>query len=84
MLGWKPEVTSGEQVRLPSGLELRFDVHETVVLGDSLPTAWGPRFQMTSLDTDGKVRDKVIGCLSRTVRDENAPSKTLCKIRPAS
>src|SRR6266542_1808888 len=51
-------------------LQLLFDLEKPVVLGHSLAPAGRARFDPTGVDGDGEIRDRVIACLPRSVRDD--------------
>ncbi len=61
--------------RFPRSLELRLDVQQTVVLGDSLTAGWGTRLEVAGVQRNGDIRNEIVSRLARPMGHENTPTE---------
>jgi hypothetical protein len=59
-----------------------FDFYQPVVFGNSLPTTWCPRLDVSCPQSNYQVCDKVVGGFARAMGNEHAPTIAKCKICP--
>ncbi len=64
--------------------DLVLDIHESVVLHNSLSSGWSASLQVASSQTNCQVRDEIIRRLSRAMGDEDTPAVAEGEICTAS
>lgn len=75
-----PKLSASVQAGLSFGLEFRLDVHKSIVLSYSLPTARRARLQVPGSKTHNDICNEVIRGFTRPVRYKNTPAKTVSQV----